>query len=153
MNCGSNLRLSEWKVNFRETARISYQLISQVSIIAFCIDLSGLLSWTVEARQMLTCSGDSLTRLHQTALGRRLGAGLFNHVSNQYPLAMNVPCGTGEPTRLAADRGSAVSVQSGSCETDRILACSIFQVCDLAIVGFCFLGLKIRDVINPPQGW
>jgi hypothetical protein len=47
MNCGSNLRSSERKVNFRETARTSYQLISQVSIIAFCTDLSGLLSLPV----------------------------------------------------------------------------------------------------------
>jgi hypothetical protein len=107
MNCGSNLRISERKVNFRETAWLSYQLISQVSIIAFCIDLSGLLSWTVELRQMLTCSGDSLNKLHQTTLGRRLGAGLFTHAFNQYPLPMNVPCGTGEPTKLAADQRSA----------------------------------------------
>jgi hypothetical protein len=49
---------------------------------------------------MLTCSGDSLTRLHQTTLGRRIGAELFTHVFNQYPLPMNVPCGAGEPTRL-----------------------------------------------------
>jgi hypothetical protein len=153
MNCGTNLRISEWKVNFREMARLSYQLISQVSIIAFCIDLSGLLSWTVEARQMLTCSGDSLIRLHQTTLGRRLGAGLFTHIFNQYPLPMNVPCGIGELTRLAADQRSTVSVQSGGCETDRILAHSIVQVYRLAIVGFCFLGLKIRDIIDPPQGW